>query len=270
MAELLIQKPSRIHNLSYLFLGYYLSSLVTYDLNLSLEQKIVFITAFGSFVGTLIYYIKPIERTISLYFRLSKENETYPQEPFDEFRIPVYKSEVLFSGYLQDERTRINGAFFLAVGIFASGRLLESIGLSHLYWYLQIFTGALFCIGVWEVYVLIKRKMPTIVFFYNYYNISEYRPQLEKAIKTKDWIQADKIREKEPELDDPEFYYSFYPQKEPKKGLCLGCGKIRGGLYCIECGKKILKRCSNCKGTIVTNDEEVLPTYCRYCGKKIR
>ena len=269
MAEVLIQKPSRIHNLSYLFLGYYLSFLITYDLNLSLEQKIAFITAFGSFVGTLIYYIKPIERTISLYFRLSKKNETYPKEPFDEFRTPVYRSEVLFSNFLQDERTIINGAFFLAVGIFTSDRLLESIGLSHLYWYLQIFTIALFCVGVWEVHVLIKRKMPIIVFFYNYYNISKYAPQLEKAIQTKDWIQADKIMEKEPQLMDTEFYYSFYTPEEPEKGLCFGCGKIREGIYCIECGEKILKNCSKCGRTIVRNDETVCPIYCRYCGTKI-
>ena len=270
MAEVLIQKPSRIHNLSYLFLGYYLSSLITYDLNLSLEQKIAFITAFGSFVGTLIYYIKPIERTISLYFRLSKKNETYPSEPFEELRAPVYRSEVLLSSYLQDERTIINGAFFLAVGIFLSDKLLESIGLSHLYWYFQIFTGVLICVGVWEVYVLMKRKMPIIVFFYNYYNISKYMPQLEKAIKTKDWIQADKIREKEPQLEDPEFYYSFYPLIEPEKGLCFGCGKIREGLYCIECGEKILKACPKCRGRIVRNDETVFPTYCRSCGTKLR
>ena len=269
MAEVLIQKPSRIHNLSYLFLGYYLSSLITYDLNLSLEQKIAFITAFGSFVGTLIYYIKPIERTISLYFRLSKKNETFPAEPFDEFRTPVYRSEVLFSSHLQDERTIINGAFFLAVGIFTSNKLLESIGLSHLYWYLQIFTGALICVGVWEVYVLIKRKMPIIVFLYNYYNISKYTPQLEKAIQTKDWIQADKIMEREPHLEDPTFYYYYHTPEEPKKGLCLSCGKVREGDYCIECGGKIVKTCSKCERHIVRNDETACPIYCRYCGTKI-
>ena len=269
MVEVLIQKPSRIHNLSYLSLGYYLSSLITYDLNLSLEQKIAFITAFGSFVGTLIYYIKPIERTISLYFRLSKKNETFPGLPFEELRIPVYRSEVLFSSHLQDERTKINGAFFLAVGIFTSNKLLESIGLSHLYWYLQIFTGALICVGFWEVHVLIRRKMPTVVFLYNYYNISEHIPQLEKAIKTKDWIQADKIIEKEPHLTNFEFYPQYFPQKESKRGLCLSCGKIREGAYCIECGEKIMKTCPHCKQNIVRNDETVYPKHCRYCGTKI-
>ena len=269
MAEVLIQKPSRIHNLSYLFLGYYLSSLITYDLNLSLEQKIAFITAFGSFVGTLIYYIKPIERTISLYFRLSKKNETYPSEPFDEFQTPVYRSEALLSSYLQDERTIVNGAFFLAVGILTSNKLLESIGLSQVYWFLQIFTVALICVGVWEVNVLIKRKLPIVVFLYNYYNISKHTPQLEKAVQTKDWVKADKIRDKEPFLDSPESYYTFGPLKTPKKGLCVACGEIREGAYCIACGEKILKTCSKCEGRLVRNDETVCPKYCSYCGKKI-
>ena len=268
MAEVLTQKPSRIHNLSYLFLGYYLSSWITYDLNLSLEQKIVFITAFGSFVGTLIYYIRPIERTVSLYFRLSKKDRTYPEPPYDEFVSPVHRSEVLFSSYLQDERTKINGAFFLAVGIFTSNRLLESIGLSQLYWYLQIFTVALICVGLWEVRVLIKRKMPVIVFFYNYYHISKHTSKLENAIKTNDWIQADKIIDEEPHLVDPRLAYSFV-STEPRRGLCLSCGKIREGGFCIECGEKIMKFCPKCSERIVRDDETVYPKHCRYCGGKI-
>lgn len=266
---MLIQKPSRIHNLSYLFLGYYLSSLITYDLNLSLEQQIAFITAFGSFVGTLIYYIKPIERAMSLYFRVSKKDKTYPEEPYGEFMSPVLRSEVLFSDYLQDERTKINGAVFLAVGIFTSNKLLGSIGLSHLYWYLQIFTATLVCVGFWEVYVLIKRKMPIIIFFYNYYNFSEHIPKLEEAIKVKDWIQADKIIEKEPYLTDPEFYSRFYPQESPNRGLCLSCGKVREGSFCMECGEKIVKDCPQCHESIVRNDEAVYPKHCRYCGARI-
>src|SRR4030065_2944860 len=104
---MLIKKSSRIDNLSYLFLGYYVSSLVTYNLNLSFEQKIVFVVAFGSFAGTLVYYIKPIERAITLYFWLSKGNKTTPLEPYDEFCSYVRKSEVLQSSYLQSERTQI-------------------------------------------------------------------------------------------------------------------------------------------------------------------
>jgi len=269
MEEMLIQKPSRIHNLSYLFLGYYLSSLITYDLILSPEQKIAFVTAFGSFVGTLIFYIRPIERTISLYFRLSKKEKTFPEPPHDEFKIPVYMSEVLFSSHLQDERTKINGAFFLAVGIFTSNRLLESIGLSHLYWYFQIFTVALVCVGFWEVHVLIKRKMPMVVFLYNYYNISEYTPELEKAIKTKDWIIADKIIEREPNLTDFGFYHA-YMGEESKLGLCPSCGKISDADYCIECGKKTTHNCPKCRRLLVRNGETVCPKYCRYCGTKIR
>jgi hypothetical protein len=268
MAEMLIEKPSRINNLSYLLLGYYISSLITYDLNLSFEQKIAFIIALGSFVGTLTYYIKPIERTISLYFRLSRKNKTYPEPPYDEFRIAVCKSEILYSRHLEDERTKINGVFFLAAGILLSSRILETAGLSYLYWVLQVFTVALIGIGFWEVYDLVKRKMPIIVFLYNYYNISEYTPELEKAIKAKDWIKADKIIEKQPELEDPN-YYPAYGAGEPRKGLCLKCGEIREDSFCTECGEKILKTCPKCNNDFVRNIDTVCPKYCRSCGTKI-
>lgn len=94
---------------------------------------------------------------------------------------------MLFSSYLQDERTIINGAFFLALGILASERYLASINLSHFYWCFQILTGVLICLGVWEIHVLVGRKMPILVFFYNYFNISKNTPKLEQAIRNKDW-----------------------------------------------------------------------------------
>jgi len=268
MVQVLIQKPSRIHNLSYVFLGYYLSLLITFDLNLSYEQRIAFIATFGSFVGTLIYYIKPIERTISLYFRLSKKNVTYPEEPYEELSFPVFRSEILYSRYLQDERTIINGTFFLSVGILTSHKLLESTGLSNLYWYLQIFAVALVCIGIWDIRILIKRKMPILDFLFNYYNVSKNIPVLIRAIESKDWIQAEKITEREPELIDPSLYATYYLPK-PTKGICLKCRRIEEGDYCIECGERIIKTCPACKTAVLRQDDKAYPTFCRYCGKKI-
>jgi len=272
MTQVLIQKPSPIHNLSYVFLGYYLSLLITFDLNLSYEQRITFIAMLGSFVGTLIYYIKPIERTISLYFRMTKTDATYPDElvTTQELVKPVFKSGILYSRYLQDERTMINGAFFLSIGISTSYKLLESIGLSNLYWYLQIFTVALICVGIWDIHILISRKMPILVFFFNYYNFSKNIPELIRAIESKDWIQAEKIIEKEPHLTEPELYATYYQSEEPRKGICPKCRKIKGGTYCIECGEKIVKICLKCGVPVLrTDEEEVYPTFCRYCGAKI-
>jgi hypothetical protein len=261
---MLIDKPSRIHNLSYLFLGYYLSYVATFSLNLSFEEKLAFIGAFGSFVGALVYYIKPIERAIALYFRLSKRNITSPEEPYDEESYAVYKSEVLYSGFLREERTIINGAFFMAIGVFFSFGLLGSIGLSYVYPWLQILTGVLILAGAWEIFALITRKMPLVLFFYNYYNLSKNTPLMEKAIRAKDWILADKIKEKDSDLIDPNASFREYI---PAHGLCPKCLKVRKGCYCTECGTKLNKRCK-CGNEFVEKPEDGYPEYCRHCGFK--
>jgi hypothetical protein len=270
MAGVLVEKTSKINNLSYLLLGYYLSSLPTYYLSLSFEQQVLFIVAFGSFIGTLIYYFKPVERAISLYFILSKKNNVIPEQPYyEELVYTVHRSEVLLSSYLQDERTRINGAFFLAIGIFTSNKLLATVGLSDWYWWLQILTVLLIIIGLWEVYILIKRKMEPVVYFYNYYNLSKHAELMEKAIKRKDWILADKIMEKEPELSDFGAYANIYLPEEPNYGVCIVCNKIRKNSYCLECGEPVTRKCLKCKNFLVLEGDEIPPKYCRYCGEAI-
>ena len=269
MASMLLQKPSRAHNLSYLLLGYYLSSLVTYGLNLSLDQKVLVVAALGSLIGTLVYYIKPIERAISLFYRISKKNRAYLDEPFeDELGFPLYKSDILYSSYLQDERTKINGAFFLALGMLTTNNLLGSVGLLNMYWLLVLMSFVLISVGVWEIYQLVRRKMPIITFFYNYYNISKNIPLLEKAIQKKDWIEAEKIMEKEPELVEPLYYYT-YMHGEPSRGVCIECQTVREGRHCIECGEEILKKCPNCDSIIVEKEDTIMPKYCKFCGRKI-
>jgi len=225
---------------------------------------LAFVGAFGSFVGALVYYIKPIERAIALYFRLSKRNSTGPETPFDEDYFPVYKSEALFSSLLREERTIINGAFFMAVGLLLSFGLLGSIGLSYVYPWLQILTVVLIVAGAWEIYTLVTRKMSLVLFYYNNYNLSKNTPLMEKAIRAKDWIMADKIREKDPELDDPNVGYREYI---PAYGLCPKCLKVRKGKYCTECGTMLNKRCK-CGSELVENPEDGYLKYCRSCGSE--
>ena len=273
MAELLMAKPSRIHNLSYIFLGYYLSFYFAYDLNLPIEQKILLTTFLGGFIGTLVYYIKPIERVMSLYFRLSKKNVTHPSEIFNEWKSPVYKTEILFSKYLDDDRTIINGAFFLAIGVFTSNKLLGTIiELSQVYLVFQIIIGiALICAGTWNIYVLVTEKLPILIFFYNNIGISKYSQQLEREIQLKDWIKAKKIIDQEPELVDWETYTSvmYRGHQNPERGVCITCNKIRDTLFCIECGHEVIKECPTCKSVLVNKQDKICPKYCHKCGSKI-
>ena len=264
------QKPSRTNNLSYLILGYYLSSVFTYNRNLSLDQQAVFIIAFGSLIGTLIYYIKPVERAIKLYFMISGKNKSYPEQLWSQdVEAPVFKSDVMLSSYLQDDRTIINGAFFLAVGIVLSHALLQSAGISEIYPEIVVLAGILICIGIWECYILVSKKIPVVLFFYNYYDISKNIPALQNAIERKDWIEAEKIMEKEPELLAPEIMNYQKLEEIFPKGVCTKCQAIRVGNYCPECGEKIITECKNCKLDLIGKKDKLFPKFCKKCGEKI-
>jgi hypothetical protein len=267
MATMLIDKPSRLHNLSYLLLGYYLSSALTYSLDLSIEQRILVITALGSFIGALVYYIKPIEQILSTAIRIRKKNEVWPPAPNDEFSTVTRKTDVLMSSYLADERTKINGAFFLALGIISSYTYFAAIGHVDWYYFLQSFTFLLFVIGTYESYVLLDRKLPIVVSFYMFYNISHHTEILKKAIQKKDWIEADKIREKEPDLDNE---YGDYLEWIPDYGVCLDCERVMERSHCKKCGKALLIKCPRCKDVLIREKTEDFPYYCRFCGQKLK
>jgi hypothetical protein len=87
---------------------------------------------------------------------------------------------------------------------------------------------------------------------------------MEKALHAKDWIMAEKIKEKDLELVDPEFGYREYI---PAYGLCPKCLKVRKGDHCTECGTELKKRCK-CGSTLVESADEVYPKYCKNCGEE--
>ena len=269
VANVLIEKPSRIHNLSYFVLGYYLMTLLSFELDFSLSDRIFLITFFGGFLGTLIYYIKPIEKILTTYFKLSKKNKVLPPAEVKEFSIAVYKSEILFSKYFNDERVMINGAIFLGIGLLLSNSILNEYGLGSLYSYALFLSLLLFGSGIWESYVIIKRKMDTLVFYYTFYNVSKKTPDLSRALEAKDWIQAEKITEDEWELWDPHLYAELFG--EPiYRSLCPNCSEIKAqkaGEYCIECGTKLISQCPKCKRYISLGKKA--PKYCSNCGTKL-
>jgi len=268
VANILIEKPSRIHNLSYFVLGYYLMTLLSFEVDFSLSDRIFLITFFGGFVGTLIYYIKPIEKIITTYFKYTKKNKVMIPEEIKEFSIAVYKSEILFSKYFNDERIKINGAIFLGIGFLLSNSILNEYDLGFLYLYAVVFSLLLFVSGTWEIYFIIKRKMDILVFYYTFYNVSKKISDLSRALEAKDWIQAEKIAEGEWYLWEPDLYIEIFG--EPIiKSLCPKCSEIReqkAGEYCIECGKKLIDRCPKCNRFISLNKET--PKHCKYCGYK--
>ena len=268
VANILIEKPSRIHNLSYFVLGYYLMTLLSFEVDFSLSDRIFLITFFGGFVGTLIYYIKPIEKIITTYFKYTKKNKVMIPEEIKEFSIAVYKSEILFSKYFNDERIKINGAIFLGIGFLLSNSILNEYDLGFLYLYAVVFSLLLFVSGTWEIYFIIKRKMDILVFYYTFYNVSKKISDLSRALEAKDWIQAEKIAEGEWYLWEPDLYIEIFG--EPIiKSLCPKCSEIReqkAGEYCIECGTKLIEKCSKCNNFI--SYSKGAPKYCSSCGFK--
>ena len=190
--------------------------------------------------------------------------------PDDEFTTATVKTEVLMSNYLADERTKINGAFFLAIGIILSYNFFNSVSLVEVYQWTQILTVLLLVMGIYEAYVLLKSKLPIVVSFYTYYNISKYTELLKKAIQRKDWIEAEKIRDKEPDSEEEYPDFDIY-RKIPTFGICLKCKVIHNGSYCSQCGEKIVKYCPSlkCNATLISEENEPFPAFCKYCGKKI-
>jgi len=270
VSNIILEKPSKIHNLGYFILGYSLTTLFTFKITISVEESIFLITTFGSIIGATFYYIKPIERMITLYFKIFNINEVYVPEVVAEFTTPVYKSEILFSHYMNDERTIINGVFFLSISFLLSDGLLKKYNLSQYYIIAQLISIILILAGLWEIYILIKRKMPNLVFYYNFFNYSKKIDELESALNNKDWIKAQKIRDQEWHLEDPETYMKIFGYTSKPLSFCPTCLTVKkSGGFCIECGHKLIQNCPKCNEGLVYDENQSTPKYCKYCGQKI-
>lgn len=70
MSELLTaitSKPSRVHNLAYIIFGYvFASALVSTSHIESLSDYLLLVGLMGGFIGTFLFYIKPVERLLSI------------------------------------------------------------------------------------------------------------------------------------------------------------------------------------------------------------
>lgn len=269
MSNILIEKPPRIHNLSYFVLGYYISTLLSFEANYSISDRIIVITFIGGFLGTLIYYIKPVEKCINLYFRISGNNAIRPPEEIREFSVPIYKTDLLYSKYLSEDRVIINGAIFLGIGLLLSNNFLHEYQLSFLSQYVIVTSILLIIVGLWEIYILIHSHMGPIIFYYTFYNDSDKIKDLSVALETRDWIQAKKTIEDDLLMWDPNLYMDVYG-KVVTSSICPKCNKNvdqKAGEYCTECGTLLILNCPSCDALIYQKNNP--PKFCKFCGVDI-
>ncbi|MCW4048615.1 MAG: DUF2321 domain-containing protein [Candidatus Bathyarchaeota archaeon] len=208
---------------------------------------------------------------ISTYYRLTGKNKFIPDAPYDEFKTPIFKSDLLYSRFLYEDRAIINGAIFLAVGMFLSKELLQQYQLGYLYFYFILGGIIILMVGIWEIIQLIKVKMDLLVFSYGFYNLSKKIPELSKALEIKDWNQAKKITEDEWDLWDPILYANLFSTPVKQKSLCPKCSEIREGKtdeFCIICGTSLINRCPHCNDYLITTKKPI-PVHCKKCGKKL-
>jgi hypothetical protein len=250
-----------MHNLSYILFGYYFVTLLSYQQNLTVEEQSMIIILFGSFLGTFIYYVKPIERIISFYLRRGKNNKIdYDENP--DYTFYVYKTQVLYSPYLQDERVIINGAFFLGLGLLISNGVLSKYSLGNLYLVSVAFAITLFTVGLLEIHDLLDRKLGTLMFFYGFYNRSKRIEELRASLNAKDWIQADRI------VADQSYLFDYKDNYDKPISYCPKCLKRvtdDAGKYCINCGSILTTTCPSCKNSLYSQQEGI-PRYCPHCG----
>jgi hypothetical protein len=263
--NIISSKSSRLVNLSYFLYGYYFITLVSYQVVLTTEEQALIISLFGSFLGALIFYIKPVERLMSSYQKFLRFNKIEFEDYMDA-SYPVYKNELIYSRFLQDERLKISGAFFLGIGLVLSNGLLLRYNLSNYYYILVFSAVVLTIVGIQDMHILLTKKIPTVTFYYGFYNTSKRINEIKDAMDLKDWIQAERIVADESYLYEQDHSVHLNPVS-----YCPHC-RIRveaePGKFCINCGTTLMLTCPHCGNSIISQQEGI-PSYCPECGKKL-
>jgi len=259
--EVVLEKPSRILNFTFVVFGYVLSSYLISPLDIIFEQKISSVLILGAALGTFLYYLNPVERGIAFYLLIRGFDKMTFESEFG--ALNYSRTEALNSPLLKEELAKITGAVFLFVSLLLSGNLLLLVNISLPLWILIALALPILSIAVWETRVLLREKMDYILWYY-YFVIFErpFASEILKAIEAKDWIGAHNI------VNRILMKRSIYVASG---GVCPKCEKILPpASFCTECGTPLVTYCSECKAAIVREGTTKVPVYCYRCGKKLK
>lgn len=182
----IMARPSRMHNLAYLLFGYAIAStVISVTQTESLSDYILLIGITGGFVGTFMFYIKPIEKLLLIILRLRLNLKKIP---FD-------------SPFLIETKGKIIGGiyFSLICFIIISNPNLRKLILENpwLPAFLAMACSIIFCISLYEALKLPK-KIEIVNYYYNHITdeISVVIALLKGALERGDWIEANAMYEK--------------------------------------------------------------------------
>ena len=260
--EVVLEKSSRILNITFVVFGYVLASYLISPLDLLFEQKLSSLLILGGVLGTFLYYLYPIERILALYLRIRKFDKIVFSSSADK-SFAYDKTEILSSPLLREDIAKITGAFFFSISLLLSERLLNIVQINLPLWTLVFSALVILAIGIWETRVFLRQKMDYVM-YYLYFSRFE-RPvasELLDAIEKKDWPGAHNI------INRSLYMGSIFAQRG---GICFKCKTIQtDGPYCSACGTLLISYCNECKSPIVREGAKEVPVYCLTCGKELK
>ena len=178
----MISRPSRIHNVAYILFGFAIASAVVPISEIAnLSDYLLIIAIIGGFVGTLLFYIKPVEGIQLLILRIFlKLEKTYGDSPF----LTETKGKIIAGSY-----------FFFACLITMFNSNLQGIivkGPLWLSYFIPLAGIIVFVMSIYEAF-----KLPQKVMILNHYysfagdRLTPLMSQLKGALERRDWIEAE-------------------------------------------------------------------------------
>jgi len=194
-----VSKPSKVHNISYIILGYVLASYaISVDPNLS--DYVLKIVLVGGIIAAFLFYVQPIEKLLwgyALWRTHSRSN------------IGIFPFNSLF---LTETIGKIVGGFFFAIAcwIMAYNPNLEKYLIENPFWRYGMIAASIpvLLIALYETWTRLPQKIRIVSFYYNLLRIyqgggprslpsakesKDSLTSLKIALESGDWIEASHI-----------------------------------------------------------------------------
>lgn len=266
-ADVEVSRPPKALNIVYILFGYAVAS-VLLPRNADALTQVATTVLVGGILSTFFFYLKPVERTLFVFFVFMKRWEIrHGATWFNDKRFPDVTNsltllrEVYNSPVIAFEKMSVTGAVFFSMSIMISGKGLDYVGLPQPFFVLLVASFPTLAIAIWESYTLWGR-MHVLAAFYTFVHEGElespFMSSLKKAIDGKDWFEARLI-------------ISSRLKRGAVLGvggLCIKCNTIKSfGDHCEICGRRLLGYCPNCGNRLAGLSS--FPKFCPYCGQSI-
>ena len=197
-----VSKPSKVHNISYIILGYVIASYaISVDPNLS--DYVLKIVLVGGIIAAFLFYVQPTEKVLWGYARW--RTSLHSKRPLSTRIFPFN------SPFLTETIGKIVGGFFFAIvcWIMAYNPNLEKNLIENPFWRYGMIAASIpvLLIALYEAWTRLPQKIQIVSFYYDL--LREYQgggvrslaakelkdslTSLKIALESGDWIEASHI-----------------------------------------------------------------------------